>query len=131
VPNKPRTVLIIDDEPAHRYIYRRFLEQNGSDQLTVVEAAGGVEGLEMCRTLSPDCVILDYGLPDLDGLAVLERLREFSDVPVIFITARPNPLTRARASLRGIVKYFAKDLVSSHVLNTAVAEAFDAGAKAD
>ena len=78
-------VLVIDDEVQIRRFLRISLEAN---QYHVREAFTGQEGLEQAALLRPDIVILDLGLPDLDGLDVLKRLREWSRVPVIVLSVR-------------------------------------------
>ena len=78
-------VLVIEDEAP----IRRFLRASlGAQGYRVVEAEGGQEGIALAGSHAPDLVILDLGLPDLDGLEVLRRLREWSAVPVIILTAR-------------------------------------------
>jgi PleD family two-component response regulator len=79
---KSQIVLLIDDGPSDRYIFRRFLEA-GEQNLTVLEACNAAKGLQMCREVGLDCVILDYKLPDSDGLILLDQLRTFSEVPVV------------------------------------------------
>ena len=78
-------VLVIDDEPQ----IRRFLEISLRAQgYAVIEAETGRAGLEALATQGADLVILDLGLPDLDGHSVLRSLREWSQVPVIVLTVR-------------------------------------------
>jgi two-component system KDP operon response regulator KdpE len=80
-------VLVIDDEP----LILRFLQYNlRLAGYTVYTATNGTEGLRLADTQSPDLVLLDLGLPDLDGLEVLRQLRRQADVPVIIITARDD-----------------------------------------
>jgi two-component system KDP operon response regulator KdpE len=78
-------VLVIDDELAIRRFLQISLKAQG---YAVYEATSGTEGLQMVTTVRPDLVILDLGLGDLDGLTVLKRLREWSEVPVIILTVR-------------------------------------------
>ena len=78
-------LLVIDDELAIRRFLQISLKAQGYG---VYEATSGVEGLQMVTTVHPDLVILDLGLGDLDGLTVLKRLREWSEVPVIILTVR-------------------------------------------
>jgi DNA-binding response OmpR family regulator len=80
-----RRVLVVDDEPHIRAVLRGYLEAEGFD---VVEAADGQTALDEVRAHSPDLVLLDVMMPGLDGLEVLRRLRTFSDVFVILVTAR-------------------------------------------
>ncbi len=78
-------VLVIDDETGIRRMLRTALAAAG---YRVVEAATGEEGLREAATRAPDLVLLDLGLPDVDGVEVVRRLREWSRVPVLVLTAR-------------------------------------------
>ena len=79
-------VLVVDDEPAIRRVLRAYLERDGFD---VAEAADGVAALAAVRTRRPDALLLDIGLPDLDGLEVMHRARQgYPDLPVLLVTAR-------------------------------------------
>lgn len=78
-------VLVVDDEPQIRVVLRAYLEREG---YAVDEAATGKEALAHAAALRPDLVLLDIGLPDLDGLEVLRQLRMTSDVYVVMVTAR-------------------------------------------
>lgn len=83
--NRPLQILVIEDETQIRRFLRTSLSANG---YTILEAATGQDGIEQAAQRQPDCVILDLGLPDLDGLEVLRRLRTWSTVPVVVLTAR-------------------------------------------
>lgn len=78
-------VLIVDDEPHIRRVLRAYLEADG---LSVDEAANGREALAYVTSGAFDVVLLDVGLPDIDGLEVLRQIRAERDVPVILVTAR-------------------------------------------
>jgi two-component system KDP operon response regulator KdpE len=78
-------ILVIEDEPQIRRFLRATL---GSQGYTLLEATTGQEGLTEAASHPPDIVLLDLGLPDMDGLEVLRRLREWSTVPIIIISAR-------------------------------------------
>jgi len=80
-------VLVIDDEIQIRRLLRISLETNG---YRVHETARGVDGLAEAARLRPDLVVLDLGLPDLDGLEVLRRLREWTQVPVLVLSVRAS-----------------------------------------
>jgi DNA-binding response OmpR family regulator len=80
-------VLIVDDEPDVRALVRSALSYARQD-LTAVEAADGDEALAMIHSERPDLVVLDLALPKRDGFAVLEQVREKSDLPIIVLTAR-------------------------------------------
>jgi len=80
-----KTILIVDDEPRIVELARDYLVGAG---FSVRRAGGGEEALAMARAERPDLIVLDLGLPDLDGLDVTRRLRRDSDVPIIMLTAR-------------------------------------------
>ncbi len=80
-------VLVIDDEVQIRRLLKISLETNG---YRVHETARGQDGLAEAARLRPDLVVLDLGLPDLDGLEVLRRLREWSQVPVVVLSVRAS-----------------------------------------
>ena len=81
------TVLIVDDEPKITRLVRDYLESAG---FGVVTAGDGKEALMRTRTERPDLVILDLGLPGLDGLDVARSLRRDGDLPIIMLTARDD-----------------------------------------
>ena len=80
-----KTVLVVDDEPQIVQVVRDYLEHGG---FFVLSAADGPTALRVARTRHPDLVILDLGLPGLDGLDVTRSLRRDSAVPIIMLTAR-------------------------------------------
>ena len=130
--SKPYKVLIIDDSAADRRIYRRFLLGQQRFELEVFEAETAGEGLTAFAEIMPDCVILDYRLPDLDGLAVLETLHERAatgeikrGVPVIFVTGKPEALLLSEAYRRGAAKYVSKDTLTSASILDAIADALE------
>ena len=78
-------ILVIDDEAGLRELVRINLEHDG---YAVIQAGDALAGLEMVQTQHPDMVILDIMMPDMDGLEACRRLREFSSIPVLMLTAR-------------------------------------------
>ena len=81
------SLLIIDDEPQIRKFLDIALRAQGYQVMT---AENGMQGLELLATSGADLLILDLGLPDMDGQAVLVELRQWSDIPVIVLSARPD-----------------------------------------
>jgi two-component system alkaline phosphatase synthesis response regulator PhoP len=81
------TILVVDDEPKITRLVRDYLERAG---FIVVTAGDGLEAMMRARTEHPDLVVLDLGLPQLDGLDVTRRLRREADVPIIMLTARDD-----------------------------------------
>jgi DNA-binding response OmpR family regulator len=98
-------ILVVDDDDDIRGLLRTLLERAGYD---VSDAADGREGLRELYAGSPDLVILDVGMPGLDGWATLERIREVSDVPVLMLTARDAELERVRGLKGGADDYVVK-----------------------
>ncbi len=75
---------------------------------TLISTISGKKGIELAQTESPDCVILDLGLPDIDGFQVLEQIRGFSDVPLIILTVRGEEMTKVRGLESGADDYVTK-----------------------
>ncbi len=86
-----KRVLIVEDEVKISRLVRDYLHQAGFD---VLEAADGVSGLAMARSHKPDMIVLDLGLPGMDGLDVTRQLRATSSVPIIMLTARTDESDR-------------------------------------
>lgn len=98
-------ILVIDDEPQIRHFLRISLKTEGYELL---EAENGEAGLGLCARHSPDLVILDLGLPDMDGSEVLEGLREWSSAPVIILSVRDRELEKVKALDLGANDYVTK-----------------------
>ena len=98
-------VLVIEDDPDLRALVCLLLERAGH---RVSDAADGREGLRKLFKLQPDLVILDVGLPELDGFAVLERIREVTDLPVMMLTAEGAELQKVRGLQGGADDYVTK-----------------------
>jgi two-component system, OmpR family, KDP operon response regulator KdpE len=107
------SVLVIDDEVQIRRLLRITLEGNG---YRVFEAASGKEGLVEAAQRRPDVVLLDLGLPDLDGLSVLKRLREWSHVPVVVLSVRDREEDKVAALDNGADDYVTKPFSSAELL---------------
>jgi two-component system OmpR family response regulator len=86
-----QTILIVDDDPSIRDVLRIGLGQAGFD---VIEAGDGAEGLAKAQSSTVDLIVLDIGLPKMDGLQVCRSLRETHQTPVIFLTAREDEIDR-------------------------------------
>ncbi len=98
-------ILIIDDEPQ----IRRFLKASlGAHDYDVVEAGDGKSAVKACTVESPDLVILDLGLPDIDGLEVISQIREWSQVPIIVLSIRSDESDKVDALDRGANDYVTK-----------------------
>jgi len=125
-----RRVLIVDDSPEDREVYRRFLRSDGDHAYEFAEAETGEEGLQACRTKAPDCVLLDYRLPDLDGLAFLREVGavDGADIPVIVLTGQGSESVAVEAMKAGAQDYLLKNTISAPNLIRAVDNALDKAA---
>src|SRR5262245_50621008 len=99
------SILVVDDERQIATIARDYLTRAG---YSVALATDGAAGLEMARQKPPDLVVLDLGLPRLDGLEVARTLRRESDVPIIMLTARADESDRLRGFEVGADDYMTK-----------------------
>ena len=122
---EPLRILIVDDSPEDRELYRRFLAQDPERQYAFLESELGEEGLEMAREERPDCLLLDYRLPDVDGLEFLTRLGADNRVPVVVLTGQGNEAVAVEAMKSGAQDYLLKGSVSRQGLQRAVAHAIE------
>ncbi|MGC2063149.1 MAG: response regulator [Thermodesulfovibrionales bacterium] len=99
------TVLLIEDESQMRRFLRITVQGHG---YKFMEALSGQEGLSEVATRNPDIVLLDLGLPDMDGLEVTRRIREWSRVPIIVLSARDQEDDKIRALDAGADDYLTK-----------------------
>lgn len=103
--NRPKRILIVDDEPQIRTFLKHGLEAAGYETLV---AADGTDGLRQASALIPDLIILDLGLPDMDGKVVVSKLRHWSQVPVIILSARDDEREKIDVLDLGANDYVAK-----------------------
>ena len=107
------TALVIDDEPQIRRLLRVTLEANG---YAVFDAVNGNEGIVQAAQCRPDIILLDLGLPDLDGVEVLKRIREWSRVPVIILSVRDREDDKIAALDAGADDFVTKPFSSGELL---------------
>jgi len=107
------TALVIDDEVQMRRLLRVSLESNG---YRVVEAASGQEGITQAAQWRPDVVVLDLGLADMEGITVLQRLREWSRVPVVVLSVRDREEDKVAALDNGADDYVTKPFSTGELL---------------
>ncbi len=105
-------VLVVEDDPAIARLLRRSLTDRGD---AVDVASDGATGLTLAMRDKPDVVLLDLGLPDLDGRQVLQMLRAVSDVPVIVVTAQDDDRTVVQALDAGADDYLVKPFGSEQL----------------
>ncbi len=107
------TALVIDDEKQIRRLLRLVLEEQN---YRVLEAESGHQGLVEAAHRKPDVVLLDLGLPDMDGLEVLTRLREWSHAPILILSVRDGPEDKVAALDAGADDFVAKPFESAELL---------------
>jgi two-component system KDP operon response regulator KdpE len=106
-------ILLIEDEPQMQRFLRIVLQGQG---YCFIEAQTGQEGLVQAATYSPDIILLDLGLPDIDGLDVTKRLREWSDIPIIILSAREQEQDKIKALDAGADDYLTKPFGAGELL---------------
>src|SRR5215204_2340235 len=99
------TILVIEDEPPLQKFLRLTL---GTQDYAIVEASTGEQGLRHAVMARPDLIILDLGLPDMDGVEVTRRLREWSAIPIIVVSARGKEQDKVIALDAGADDYLTK-----------------------
>jgi two-component system, OmpR family, KDP operon response regulator KdpE len=105
VSQKPTRVLVIDDEPQ----IRRFLRTSlGAHDFEVIDAETGADGLRRASTEHPDVIIIDLGLPDVEGIDLVRNIREWSQVPIIVLSVRAREEDKIEALDRGADDYVTK-----------------------
>ena len=102
--NQPQ-ILVIDDELQIQRAIRTILTEKG---FKVTTASRGEEGLALAAAHQPDIVILDLGLPDMDGVEVCRRLREWTQIPIIILSVRDSERDKVAALDRGADDYLTK-----------------------
>ena len=126
ISQTPLTILLVDDSTADRTLYRHFLSSTGT--YTFLEAATGEEGLRLCQTTQPDCLILDFYLPDMDGFEFLDTLQAETvslPYPVVILTGQGTEQLAVQAMHRGVQDYVVKDDLSADTLRRVIANAVD------
>jgi two-component system KDP operon response regulator KdpE len=110
---QPIRVLVVDDEPQIRRLLRVSLAAQG---YRIVEAGSGDQALTRVAAEQPDLVILDLGLPDMDGQEVVRRLREWTKVPIIVLSVRDRENDKVRAFDQGADDYVTKPFGMSELM---------------
>ena len=102
--NKPYILVVEDDKPIRNFISASLLAQG----YKCVETDKGNEAIALAMSYNPDLIILDLGLPDIDGLKVISKVREWSKVPIIVVSARENERQKVEALDSGADDYLTK-----------------------
>jgi two-component system, OmpR family, KDP operon response regulator KdpE len=109
----PVPVLMIEDEKEIRKFLKLTLTSHG---YAVMEAKDGKEGLRLLTTLRPELVILDLGLPDMDGLEIIKQVREWGDTPIIVLSARGHEQDKIGALELGADDYLTKPFSAGELM---------------
>lgn len=123
-----RTILIVDDSPEDRELYRRYLRRDGEYLYIIQEATLGQQGLDLWQQCQPDAVLLDYRLPDLNGLEFLSRLQPLSQPlrsALIMVTGQGNEAIAVEAMKAGAQDYLVKEHMTAEGLQRAVRGAIE------
>ncbi|MBI3737406.1 response regulator [Candidatus Sumerlaeota bacterium] len=112
--NANRTrILVIEDDPPIRRLLRSSLS---TQTYELIESENGAEGMALAASHNPDLILLDLGLPDMDGLDAIKRIREWSPVPIIVISARGQERDKVTALDLGADDYLTKPFGVSELL---------------
>jgi two-component system, OmpR family, KDP operon response regulator KdpE len=112
IPDLPLKILVVDDERP----IRRFLSASLGGRYKILEAENGADAIQAAAVNHPDVIILDLGLPDMDGIEVTRRLREWTEVPVIVISVRDGEQDKVAALDAGADDYLTKPFGTSELL---------------
>jgi len=122
------TILLVDDTPEDCAVYRRYLQHDAAVDYRFWEAELGTQGLALCQTLQPDCVVLDNRLPDLDGLAWLTHLQAQAGAlaaPVVLLMEVSSEAVAVAAMKQGAQGYLVKAHLTPETLRQAVRHAIE------
>jgi signal transduction histidine kinase len=124
-----KRILLLEDNATDRTLYRRYLtQQPWGEQLEFEEASSGAEGLALFTARQPDCVLLDYQLPDTDGLELLASFQALcapDTLCVVMITGRGNEVLAVRALHNGALDYLVKQQFDQAMLHKTVMHAIE------
>ena len=126
ISQTPLTILLVDDSTADRALYRHFLSSTAT--YTFLEAVTGEEGLHLCQTTQPDCLLLDFYLPDMDGFEFLDTLQVETAAlpyPVVMLTGQGSEQLAVQSMHRGVQDYVVKDDLSAGTLRRVIANVVD------
>lgn len=117
--DKSRTILIVEDSRSYRSKLREYLSEDDRYNYTILETETGAEGLKQYRIAQPDAILLDYVLPDMNGLEFLQALQqqiEKPDLPVVLLTEYDNENLASQALESGAQQYLSKSALTSENL---------------
>lgn len=119
------TLLIIDDSETDREIYKRYLQKDSEAQYRFLEATGGRDGLRFCQQARPDCILLDYNLPDMKGTDMLPLLAGKARIPVVVLTGQGSERIAVEVMKNGAQDYLPKSGMTPEAVQLAVHRAIE------
>ncbi|MBD2665330.1 two-component hybrid sensor and regulator [Richelia sinica FACHB-800] len=125
--SSPITILLIDDCLEDREIVRRFLQRDKLYTYRIVELETGIEAIEWCQRETPDIILLDYMLPDGDGIEFLEEFRQYfsiSQTSVIMLTGQGDEVIAVRSMKSGAQDYLVKGQITAKILQSTIHQLF-------
>ena len=125
--SEPVKILIIDSSVEDRELYARLLQKEQRRAFSIVAAETGAAGLELFRTEMPDCIILDFNLPDMDGLELLTRLGDGRDLPcaVVVVTGQGSDKVAVELLKLGVHDYLVKGEINAGPFGAAILNAVE------
>jgi PAS domain S-box-containing protein len=126
--SKPFRILVVDDNPADRLLYRMSLQKSADQRFEIEDAGDGEAALNACRSRPPDCIVLDYNLPNMDGLQFMATLKaELGELPcpVVMLTGVQDERVAVRAMKSGAADYIPKTDNVSDALERAITGAIE------
>src|SRR5438445_1645764 len=124
----PLTILIVDDSPEDRVACCRFLSRHPAVAYTCIEAGSGTEGLALYHSVRPDCLVLDFSLPDMDGLQFLAAMQAApypQSCPVVLLTGQGSEQIAVQALHCGAQDYVVKGDLSTGLLHRTITNAIE------
>lgn len=110
------SVLVVDDNPGDLDFYAELLKDSRKKKYKVYTADNGEEAIQIFKEHDIDCSIIDYFIPDMDGLKIIEemhKLKPGAKLPIIMLTGQANQKIQAEAARKGVSDYINKDLANS------------------
>ena len=124
----PLTILIVDDSLEDRAVCNRFLSRHPAAAYTCIEAVTGAEGLALYHSARPDCLVLDFSLPDMNGLQFLRAMQAASyrqRCPVVLLTGQGSEQIAVQALHCGAQDYLVKGDLSADLLRRTITNTID------
>jgi PAS domain S-box-containing protein len=126
--SQSQRILIIDDDALDREVYKRYLRETANRSFIFVEEATGKAGLDRLKRSATDCVLLDFNLPDMNGLELLDALKNGSPVcplPVVMLTSARDERAAVEAMKSGVMDYLPKGPATAESLSYAIENAIE------